>query len=755
MSRFRSLLLALGVITLMVAGGAMFLHNQAIEQADESRRLAAAERVSTINENFERNRAITLLAARESAFVDFYRAPGTREERILRGGRLMQRVNDFIDYLQELYPDSIGEASFIDRSGAENARVLHGRPAAPSELSPDESEEPYFFPAFAAPIGQVYQSAPYFSADTGEWVISHATKIDTGRVISPAIVHFEVRIESLAEALGEPIPGSEVRLVDVRTGDVINSAVPQRAGDLLDVPGDDDFAWVKTATAKSGTTHVSDGKRHALRLVSSGRGNANLWAVVVSTPQPAGPWVMATSRGPVAATTFVGLLCLALSVVAYVRHGRDMKLAARVDDLTLLPNRLAFRERLNELLRDGRRCAVLLLDLNRFKEINDTLGHQAGDELLFEVGRRLQRSMRGHGEAAARLGGDEFVVVAPGVETTEGALKLAERIERQLEHPLQIQGVPIRLSASVGVALIPTHANEFGAVLRCADIAMYAAKEHHAGPVVYDSGLDMHSPQRLGLDAQLAHAVANDELEIFYQPIYDLETRRVSRLEALVRWRHPKLGLLKPAEFIPRAEETGFIRVITRAVLWKSLDHLAEWRASGLDVSLNVNVSAAELSDEFFASEVRALLVAQSVPAHYLTLELTESALLTESQRSADNLRSFTAMGVGLAIDDFGTGYSSLAQLRMCPATQLKIDGNLVASMVNSPVDALIVRSTIELGDSLGLVVIAEGVENETTLGMLEMMGCREVQGHLFAPAEAFGNVREWLPGRGQATTAT
>ncbi|MDP8908025.1 MAG: EAL domain-containing protein, partial [Chloroflexota bacterium] len=645
-----------------------------------------------------------LLASQESAFTDFYSAPGTREERIARGGRLMERVNNAVKYVARLYPRSIGEACFIDRSGAENARVVHGTIAPPEDLSPDETTAPFFRPTFAIPIGSVYQSLPYISPDTRQWVISQATKIDTGRVISPAILHFEVTMESFAHVLASKSHDVEVRVVDVRNGLVlINSRFPQKIGTELGTPSDVGFGWVKTAN--NGTTVSSGGMRHSMRLVAQGEGNANQWAVVVSTKEPTGLRAHLMSQEALAAGLLLGICCLALSVLGYIRHGRDMDLAARRDDLTLLPNRLAFRERLNELLREGTPCAVLLLDLNRFKEINDTLGHQAGDDLLCEVGQRLQVSLRGHGEAAARLGGDEFVVVAPGVTTTEDALRLAERIERHLEHTLGIRGVPIRLSASIGVALLPQHANEYGAALRCADVAMYAAKERRDGPVVYDLGLDMHSPQRLGLDAQLAQAVANDELEIFYQPIYDVTKSRVTRVEALVRWQHPKLGLLGPDEFIPRAEETGFVRVITRSVLWKSLDHLAEWRLSGLDVSLNVNVSAAELSDEFFASEVQALLVAQDLPPQCLTLELTESALLVESEKSAVNLRAFSAMGVGLAVDDFGTGYSSLAQLRMCPATQLKIDGSLVSNMVNNPVDALIVRSTLELGRSLGLVV--------------------------------------------------
>lgn len=747
MYRFRALLLALSVITITAASVGAFLAERQVTRDDEQRSLAAADRVAAIDEWFERARAITILASRESVYKDFYAGSGTVKQRMRNRPATMRQLNIALGEIERLYPEAVAEVCLIDRGGQEIGRVMDGKVTPQSKLGPDDKGMPFFPVAFGMPFGTVHHSQPYVSMMTGEWVMSNTTQVKTGKGPSRALLHFEVTVESFRKALRSRGHNETVRLVDLRNGAVIaDSETPQQLKKPLGQPQDRSLLWVKNA--ENGTTTSSHGQRHTIRLTKPALGNENRWAVVVSTPAPSGIFGSPTSPGPIGIAMLLGIAMLVLSILGYVRHSQSIHRSARLDDLTMLPNRLDFRERLSAMLDSGTPTAVLLLDLNRFKEINDTLGHAAGDALLLEVGRRLKRAIPGNlGEVLARLGGDEFVVAAPDVRSQEHALVLAGRIETELGHPMRIQGVPIRLSGSIGVALAPAHAAEYGAILRCADIAMYASKQRQGQPVVYDEALDVHSANKLGLDAQLLSAVRDDELEILYQPIYDVRNRTVSRFEALVRWNHPMLGILTPGDFIPLAEETGFIRVITRTVLTKAVAQLAAWRAVGINVALNVNISSADLRDATFASEVEQLLAIHGVPPRCLTLELTESALLINSQESSFNLKALTRLEVGLAIDDFGTGYSSLAQLRLCPATQLKIDRSLVSNMVNSPVDALIVRSTIELGQNLGLVVIAEGVEDAATFSMLHTMGCTEVQGFLFTQPRPPEEARNWLHG--------
>ncbi len=722
-----------------------------VERDDQQRSLLAAERVALIDEFFQSNRDVTLVAANESVYRDFYSGTGAIKYRMKKRTAALRRINAALARIERINRQSIVAVCLVDRSGQEVARVVDGKVTSRSKLAPDDKGMPFFRAAFAVPYGNVHHSRPYLSTITGEWVISHATQARTGKRPARALLHLETSVKTLAETL-QSNTNETVRLVDRRTGTIIaGPGVEYAAKQPLGAALDRSLYYAQDGTTRSTT----DGQRHTVRWTTQSFGNENSWAVVVSTSTSAGMWSSPTAPGPVGLAFLVGSVMMVCAIIGYVRHSGAIHRSARTDDLTLLPNRLDFRERLTALLRQGRPTAVLLLDLNRFKEINDTLGHNAGDALLIEVGRRLQRAIPGHhGEIVARLGGDEFVVAAPDVKTREHALVLAARIETELEHPVRIQGVPIRLSASIGITLTPTHATEYGPALRCADVAMYAAKQQPGQPVIYDENLDVHSANRLGLDAQLVQAVHDGQLEILYQPIYDVRRRGVTGFEALVRWNHPQLGILMPEEFIPLAEEIGFIRVITRDVLAKALAQLADWRASGLDVGVSVNVSSADLRDVTFASEVEQLLSIHGLPPRTLTIELTESALLAQSSESTFNLKALTRLEVGVAIDDFGTGYSSLAQLRSCPATQLKIDRTLVMNMSRSPVDALIVRSTIELGQNLGLVVIAEGVEDSATFGMLSTMGCTGAQGFLFTKPRPPAEAREWMRGLEQAVTS-
>jgi len=402
------------------------------------------------------------------------------------------------------------------------------------------------------------------------------------------------------------------------------------------------------------------------------------------------------------------------------------------DALTDLPNRTLLQDRLAQALRsaqrDGRPLALLLLDLDRFKEVNDTFGHPAGDRLLRQVGRRLRRVVRA-ADTVARLGGDEFAVLLPATDTG-GATAAAEKIRRALEQPVGRGGYRVSAAASIGIALYPAHGTEATTLLQHADVAMYVAKRTGGAAAVYDPTQDISTPNRLALLVDLRGAIARDELVLHYQPKVDLATGRVARVEALVRWQHPRRGLLPPAQFIPLAEQTGLMGPLTLWVLGEALRQCARWRQAGLALGVNVNLSMANLHDPALPEAVAGLLQAHGVAPADLRLEVTESAMAADMTRTIATLERLATLGVHIAVDDYGTGYSSLAYLKRLPVDELKIDKGFVRHLATDETDATIVRSTIGLGHNLGLRVVAEGVEDHATLELLRVMGADAVQGY-------------------------
>jgi diguanylate cyclase (GGDEF)-like protein len=408
------------------------------------------------------------------------------------------------------------------------------------------------------------------------------------------------------------------------------------------------------------------------------------------------------------------------------------------DALTSLPNRTMFHDRLQQAVIAARDAdglvGVILLDLDRFKEVNDTLGHHIGDELLLEVGNRLRRSVKS-GDTVARLGGDEFAILLPSVRHAKEARAIAERARRALEQPFDIGALTLVVGASLGIALAPDHGEIATVLLQRADVAMYAAKASHAGVVVYTADVDTHSPRRLALVGDLRRAIAHEELLVHFQPKADVRTGDIIGAEALVRWLHPTDGYIPPDEFIPIAERTGMIHDLTAQVLNRALEQCAAWRRGGRRIDVAVNVSASSLLNLDFPDEVRRLLTTASVAPSSLTLEITESSIMADPIRSIRVLSALSATGVQLAIDDFGTGYSSLSQLKQLPVDELKIDRSFIMDMVSDDDDATIVRSTIDLGHNLGLRLVAEGVEDRETWRRLGKLGCDVAQGYYLSPA--------------------
>jgi diguanylate cyclase (GGDEF)-like protein len=416
------------------------------------------------------------------------------------------------------------------------------------------------------------------------------------------------------------------------------------------------------------------------------------------------------------------------------------------DALTGLPNRTLLRQRSDAALAgaDAGTVGLMLIDLDRFKEINDTLGHAYGDVVLQAVADRLRSTVRGS-DTVARLGGDEFAILLPSVVHEVSARQLAVRALAVMEAPIEVDGVSLDVDASIGIALSGTHGDDVESLLQNADIAMYSAKDRGLGVCVYDASLNDHSPERLGLLGQLRRAIDNGELVLHFQPKIALPGARVCGVEALVRWVHPQRGLIPPGDFIPLAERTPLIRPLTRYVIDAALEQCARWRDAGRVLGVAVNVSARNLLDEHFVEEVEELLAYWQLPASCLELEVTESAIMADPDRARRILTRLAACGVTSSIDDFGVGYTSLAQLKDLPVHQLKIDRSFVASMAADPSNALIVRSVVELGHNLGLTTVAEGVEDEVTRDRLEAMGCDVAQGYHICRPMAAEQLEAWF----------
>ena len=425
------------------------------------------------------------------------------------------------------------------------------------------------------------------------------------------------------------------------------------------------------------------------------------------------------------------------------------------DALTNLPNRRLFRDRVHQAVllakRAEGRAAVMLLDLDRFKEVNDTLGHHIGDLLLQQVANRLQSSLR-EGDTIARLGGDEFAVLLPTVAGEDAAGQVADKILRALEEPFTLRGWTFDIEASVGVALFPDHGESVDSLLQRADVAMYLAKEHRGGWELYRSERDRHSPRRLALLGELRRAIEDGHLSLHYQPKADMRTGAVRGVEALVRWDHPEHGMIPPDEFVPLAEHTGLIRTLTLFVLDRALVQCRAWQDEGLRLGVAVNLSVRNLYDPSFPDEVRVLLLRHGIAPELLELEITESLIMADPLRATAVLGRLGSLGVGLSLDDFGIGYSSLAYLKRLPVDEIKIDKSFVMNITQDESDALIVRSTIGLARSLGLRVVAEGVESEESWARLVALGCDVAQGNHLCPPQPAVDIARWLR---DATIAT
>jgi diguanylate cyclase (GGDEF)-like protein len=430
------------------------------------------------------------------------------------------------------------------------------------------------------------------------------------------------------------------------------------------------------------------------------------------------------------------------------KQAREKEHQALHDPLTGLPNRTLLVDRVGQALVAARRneteVALLLMDLDRFKEINDTLGHHCGDLLLRELGSRLKKVLRAS-DTVARLGGDEFALVLPDLSDRSAIDEVVRKVQEAVQKPFILQGLPLAIDTSIGVAVFPDHGGDTETLLQRADVAMYVAKSSNVPFQIYESEQDEHDPERLRLVGDLRRAMEEHELVVYYQPKAELQSGAVLSTEALIRWIHPTRGVVGPDQFIPLAQHTGLIMPLTMYVLDEAIKQAAEWQRQGIHLAVAVNLATRNLMNPRLAGDIRELLDLHGLEARWLALEITEGTIMADPFRALTVLRELNAMGVRLAIDDFGTGYSSLAYLKRLPVDEVKIDKSFIKNMVADSSDAAIVRSTIDLARNLGLEVVAEGVETEEVRESLLLLGCHLMQGYYLTRPLPPAEFLNWL----------
>jgi diguanylate cyclase (GGDEF)-like protein/PAS domain S-box-containing protein len=459
-------------------------------------------------------------------------------------------------------------------------------------------------------------------------------------------------------------------------------------------------------------------------------------------------WISSTLVGVVEKGSVGRLWGTRREITEKKKHLAALEYQANHDPLTGLPNRYYLKQKLElhlGMLADHGQVALFMLDLDRFKEVNDTLSHHAGDLLLIEFAKRLQQVLSSVGGEIARLGGDEFAIIYTRVRNERDLFWLAELMLQTMQSPFDIENIKVEIEASLGIAVAPTHGVTTASLLRCADVAMYRAKKEMKRYCLYDSGLDPYTPERLTLMNDLGGAIRAGQLDLHYQPKIRLAGGGLAGFEALVRWNHPKLGLLMPAEFIPFAEIGELIVPLTYQVIEKAIRQLKRWSDEGIQTSIACNLSTRLLMDEDLSYHIEAFLGSYGVEPSALELEITETALISEPERAREILNRISTLGVRLSIDDFGTGYSSLALLKSLPLNALKIDLLFVSQMLRSEQDAIIVSSTVNLAHNLGLKVVAEGVECRETLEKLREIGCDEAQGYFIGLPMCTEVAEQWI----------
>jgi diguanylate cyclase (GGDEF)-like protein len=423
---------------------------------------------------------------------------------------------------------------------------------------------------------------------------------------------------------------------------------------------------------------------------------------------------------------------------------RDMTIAlehkaahdATHDPVTDLPNRILLLDRLEQAIpmaaSQKTLLGLLILDIDNFKEINDTLGHYSGDRLLKHIVSRLSGVVH-DSDTLARVDGDSFAILLQGVAEDDNIIDIVKKIQKTFTEPFPIEGLKLEIQASIGIAIFPKHGKNGDTIIQKANAALYAAKQSNKKYTIYSNKLDKNNPHRLTMMGELRQGIENDELVLNYQPKVNLHSKKVQGVEALVRWQHPEHGFMSPEEFIPMAERTGLIKLLSIWVLKHALSQVEKWHKQKLRMSISINLSPTTFLDTDLPDLIIGMLSQYDVPAKYVILEITEGSMIKDPELAMEILTRLTDRGIKISIDDFGTGYSSLAYLKKLPVNEVKIDKAFVADMLDNDNDAVIVKAIIDLGHNLSLNVVAEGVDNKETAARLKKLGCDELQGHYFA----------------------
>ena len=425
---------------------------------------------------------------------------------------------------------------------------------------------------------------------------------------------------------------------------------------------------------------------------------------------------------------------------------RDMTVAlehkaahdATHDSVTDLPNRVLLLDRLDQAIQSATSqktlLGLLILDIDNFKEVNDTLGHYSGDRLLKQIVSRLQGVVK-KTDTLAKLDSDEFAILVQGAPDIDGIISVVKQVQKIFIEPFSIEGLRLEIQATIGIAVFPKHGKNGDTIIQRANVALYSAQQSSQKYTIYSKAMDKNNPNRLTLMGELRQGIANNELVLYYQPKINIETLSVKGIEALVRWRHPEHGFMPPQDFIPMAERTGLIKPLSVWVLNNALSQAEKWHRQKLKVSISINLSPSTFLDTELPDLIIGLLSLYDIPAHSVILEITEGSMIKDPELAMEILTRLTQRGIRISIDDFGTGYSSLAYLKKLPVSEVKIDKSFVKDMINNDNDAVIVKAIIDLGHNLSLNVVAEGVENKETAARLKELGCDELQGDFFSKA--------------------
>lgn len=495
--------------------------------------------------------------------------------------------------------------------------------------------------------------------------------------------------------------------------------------------------------------------KHALHYVlSSGYSNERI-EVLHETSLGENKWISCRCISEIEDGRLTRIWLIIQDVTESKMHIQDLEYKTRHDALTGLPNRIALRDNLDskvdQALQFGFKVGLLVIDLDRFKEINDALGHHYGDVLLKKIEPRVKPLLKKYRASLSRLGGDEFAVIMPSIQSAKEARQLASEILQKIKEPFDLGQLNVEIRGSIGISMFPEDGVDSGTLLRCADVAMYKAKTSAGGILNYRDDIDDNSPRRLSIMASMGSGLKSDQFYLCYQPKVNLKADKVQSCEALIRWEHPELGVVSPVEFIPLAEMNDSIILITEWVIDQALKQINMWVAQGLQIKVSINVSTRNLLDENLIPYLSEKLIEYEVPAHLLEVEITESALMADPERALETLNKISALGISISVDDFGTGYSSLVYLRQLPLDTLKVDITFVRNMCHNEQDSIIVNSIIHLAHNLSLSVVAEGAEDLETVKALEGMSCDEVQGFYFSKpmkADAFSAFCEQWKGR-------